>query len=228
MTGPVHDSPLRDELVAAIPNMRAFAISLCGNRDRADDLVQEALVKAWHHLDSYQEGTNLKAWLFTILRNAYFSELRKNKREVADSDGQLAARLSVSAEQHGHLDLADLNRALLQLPPTSARPSSWSVRKDFRTRRRQASPAAPSGRSRAASTAPGRSLSSSPPTGPLTPPRSLPRRRVRTAGRRARASPHPLNKKRNSWDAKAATDARSRQDRGAYADATLASGRSAL
>jgi RNA polymerase sigma-70 factor, ECF subfamily len=117
VTGPVHDSPLRDELVAAIPNMRAFAISLCGNRDRADDLVQEALVKAWHHLDSYQEGTNLKAWLFTILRNAYFSELRKTKREVADSDGQLAARLSVPPEQQGHLDLADLNRALLQLPP---------------------------------------------------------------------------------------------------------------
>ena len=87
MTVKAHESPLRDDLVAAIPNMRAFAISLCGNRDRADDLVQEALVKAWNHLDSFQVGTNLKAWLFTILRNAYFSELRKTKREVADSDG---------------------------------------------------------------------------------------------------------------------------------------------
>ena len=117
MTVKPQDSSLRDDLVAAIPNMRAFAISLCGNRDRADDLVQEALVKAWNHLSSFQEGTNLKAWLFTILRNAYFSELRKTKREVADSDGQLAARLSVPPEQQGHLDLIDLNRALAQLPP---------------------------------------------------------------------------------------------------------------
>lgn len=107
---------LNDDLIAAIPNMRAFAISLCGNRDHADDLVQEALVKAWNHLDSFEEGTNLKAWLFTILRNAYFSELRKTKREVADSEGQLAAKLSVPAEQQGHLDLVDLNRALSKLP----------------------------------------------------------------------------------------------------------------
>jgi len=116
LSGGAHDSSLHDDLVAAIPNMRAFAISLCGNRDRADDLVQEALVKAWNHLDSFQEGTNLKAWLFTILRNAYFSELRKTKREVADSDGQLASRLSVPAEQQGHLDLLDLSNALGKLP----------------------------------------------------------------------------------------------------------------
>ena len=111
------NNALRDDLVAAIPNMRAFAISLCGNRDRADDLVQEALVKAWNHLDSFEQGTNLKAWLFTILRNAYFSELRKTKREIADSEGQLAAKLSVPPEQQGHLDLLDLNRALSKLPP---------------------------------------------------------------------------------------------------------------
>jgi RNA polymerase sigma-70 factor (ECF subfamily) len=116
VTGKAHESSLRDDLVAAIPNMRAFAISLCGNRDRADDLVQEALVKAWHHLDSFEVGTNLKAWLFTILRNAYFSELRKTKREVADADGQIAARVAVPAEQHAHLDLNDLNKALGELP----------------------------------------------------------------------------------------------------------------
>jgi RNA polymerase sigma-70 factor (ECF subfamily) len=116
VTGKAHDSSLRDDLVAAIPNMRAFAISLCGNRDRADDLVQEALVKAWNHLDSFQVGTNLKAWLFTILRNAYFSELRKTKREVADSDGLMAARVAVPAEQYAHLDLKDLSNALAELP----------------------------------------------------------------------------------------------------------------
>ena len=116
MTVRAQDTSLRDDLVAAIPNMRAFAISLCGNRDRADDLVQEALVKAWNHLESFQQGTNLKAWLFTILRNAYFSELRKTKREVPDADGQFAARQAVAPEQHGHLDLIDLNNALAKLP----------------------------------------------------------------------------------------------------------------
>lgn len=116
MKAKAQDSGLRDDLVAAIPNMRAFAISLCGNRDRADDLVQEALVKAWNHLDSFEVGTNLKAWLFTILRNAYFSELRKTKREVADTDGLMTARVAVPAEQHAHLDLKDLYRALGQLP----------------------------------------------------------------------------------------------------------------
>lgn len=116
MTRKAQESSLRDDLVAAIPNMRAFAISLCGNRDRADDLVQEALVKAWNGLESFEVGTNLKAWLFTILRNAYFSELRKTKREVADTDGLLAARVAVPAEQHGHIDLEDLNRAMADLP----------------------------------------------------------------------------------------------------------------
>ncbi len=110
------DSVVRDELVASIPNMRAFAVSLCGNRDHADDLVQEALVKAWAHLDTFKRGTNLKAWLFTILRNSYFSELRKSKREVHDSNGQFAAHLSAPAAQLGHLELIDLNKALAQLP----------------------------------------------------------------------------------------------------------------
>ena len=65
---------LQAMLVAAVPNMRAFAISLCSDVDRADDLVQETLVKAWKNLDRFEEGTNLKAWLFTIVRNTYFSE----------------------------------------------------------------------------------------------------------------------------------------------------------
>lgn len=110
------DSAVRDELVASIPNMRAFAVSLCGNRDHADDLVQEALVKAWAHLDTFKPGTKLKAWLFTILRNSYFSELRKSKREVHDSNGDFAAHLSTPAAQLGHLELIDLNKALAQLP----------------------------------------------------------------------------------------------------------------
>ena len=65
----------------------------------ADDLVQEAIVKAWSNIDKFAVGTNLRAWLFTILRNTFFSERRKRKREVADSDGKFAATL---AEKPGH------------------------------------------------------------------------------------------------------------------------------
>ena len=104
------------DLLAVIPNLRAFAVSLCGNPDRADDLVQETLVKAWGNLDSFVEGTNLPAWLFTILRNLYYSEYRKRRREVADPDGAIAVKLATAPAQNGHMDLRDLHDALQQLP----------------------------------------------------------------------------------------------------------------
>ncbi|MCB1519263.1 MAG: sigma-70 family RNA polymerase sigma factor [Hyphomicrobiaceae bacterium] len=107
---------LKSELLRAIPNLRAFAVSICGNADRADDLVQEALVKAWDKIDTFQEGTNLKAWLFTILRNAYYSELRKYKRETADVDGEHAARLASNPEQPSHMDFQEMMAALELLP----------------------------------------------------------------------------------------------------------------
>lgn len=108
---------MQEQLGKLVPNLRAFARSLCGNPDQADDLVQEALVKAWKHRESFAQGSNLKAWLFTILRNAYFSERRKRKHEVEDTDGVFAARLSVHGEQTGHLDLMDFSKALDTLPP---------------------------------------------------------------------------------------------------------------
>jgi RNA polymerase sigma-70 factor (ECF subfamily) len=107
---------LRDELLGAVPGLRAFALSLTGNVDIADDLVQETLVKAWTNFDSFQQGTNLRAWLFTILRNHFYSEMRKKKREVEDADGSLSAGLSVHPEQHGHMDMEDFKRALSVLP----------------------------------------------------------------------------------------------------------------
>ena len=107
------DSGVRRALVEAVPNLRAFGISLCGDVDRADDLVQETLVKAWNNLGSFQEGTNLKAWLFTILRNT-FSECRKLRRGEGPRRGY-SARLSVHPEQLGHMDFADFKRALSQL-----------------------------------------------------------------------------------------------------------------
>jgi len=107
---------LKQALLGFIPNLRAFAVSLCGDIERADDLVQETLLKAWNHLDSFEEGTNLRAWLFTILRNTYFSECRRRRREVEDRDGTKAADLSVHPEQPGHLDMQDFRRALDGLP----------------------------------------------------------------------------------------------------------------
>jgi RNA polymerase sigma-70 factor, ECF subfamily len=113
---PVTPSPgMKAELLAAIPSLRAFAMSLSGNIDRADDLVQETLVKAWSNLGSFTEGTNMAAWLFTILRNLFYSEYRKRRREVADPEGQIAGRLASSPNQNAHMDFLDFSVALQQL-----------------------------------------------------------------------------------------------------------------
>ena len=98
---------MREGLVAAIPNLRAFAISLSGDHHRANDLVQETLLKAWSNRDSFEAGTNLKAWLFTILRNTYYSSLRRHRREVADPDGIHAQSLFVKPDHHGRLVYGD-------------------------------------------------------------------------------------------------------------------------
>lgn len=109
-------SEFQKELAALVPNLRAFARSLCGVPDQADDLVQETLVKAWKSQASFAEGSNLKAWLFTILRNAFLSERRKRKWEVQDSDGEHAMQVGVSGGQLGHMDMLDFNKAFEQLP----------------------------------------------------------------------------------------------------------------
>lgn len=106
----------RQQLLASIPKLRAFALSLASHADYADDLVQETLMKAWNHQQSFQQGTNIKAWLFTILRNEYFSQLRKRKREVEDADGDYAAGVMTPGGQESQLDMADLRIALQQLP----------------------------------------------------------------------------------------------------------------
>lgn len=110
-------SRFKKELLTLLPNLRAFAISLCSNSDQADDLVQETLVKAWDHMGSFQAGTNLRAWLFTILRNTYFSQYRKRRREIDDRDGTRMSELSVLPAQQSHVDLQDFRQALDTLPP---------------------------------------------------------------------------------------------------------------
>ena len=106
---------LRDSLLQSIPSMRAFAVSLTGNVDQADDLVQEAMVRGLTYIQQFQPGTNIQAWLFTILRNQFHTLHRKRKREVEDPDGAIAARLSVLPEQDGYLDVQDLRAALTHL-----------------------------------------------------------------------------------------------------------------
>ena len=104
-------------LLAALPSLRAFAMSLTGRHDQADDLVQETVMKAWAKQDAFTLGTNMNAWLFTILRNLFHSEYRKRKREVEDADGSYAARLATAPEQNARLDFGDLRLALAKLSP---------------------------------------------------------------------------------------------------------------
>lgn len=110
------DPSLRDDILAAVPSLRAFAISLTNNADRADDLVQDTLVRAVANIHRFEVGTNLNAWLFTILRNLFHSEYRKRRREVEDADGSYAARLSAPPEQSVRLDFEDFKKALVHIP----------------------------------------------------------------------------------------------------------------
>jgi RNA polymerase sigma-70 factor (ECF subfamily) len=105
----------KDDLLAAIPNLRAFAISLCGRNARADDLVQETLVKAWANIHSFEPGSNMIAWLYTILRNEFYSEYRKRRHEVGDEEGRHAARLATRPTQEGHMQFQDFRAALDRL-----------------------------------------------------------------------------------------------------------------
>jgi RNA polymerase sigma-70 factor (ECF subfamily) len=114
MTAP--KSP-REEMLAAVPSLRAFGISLCGDVDQADDLVQETLHRALANIDSFQPGTNMSAWLFTILRNLFRSEYRKRRREVEDTDGSYAESLKSYPEQQGRVEFKEFRQALAKLPP---------------------------------------------------------------------------------------------------------------
>jgi len=106
----------REELVTHLGPMRAFAMSLTRNSALADDMVQDALVKAWSNIEKFETGTNMRAWLFTILRNTYYSHHRKARREVSDSDGELSATLTSKPDHDGRLQMRDFNTAFATLP----------------------------------------------------------------------------------------------------------------
>ncbi|MFM5929278.1 MAG: sigma-70 family RNA polymerase sigma factor [Novosphingobium sp.] len=112
------DSEFHSALTRIAPHLRGFARSLCGCPDRADDLAQEAMLKAWSARGSYRAGTNFKAWMFTILRNQFYSETRR-ARFTGEYDEEMAERtLRTKGGQEECLELADVVRALSEMPET--------------------------------------------------------------------------------------------------------------
>lgn len=110
------DADWRDQVIALIPALRAFAWSISRNGSDADDLVQDTLIKAWSHRDKFETGTNLRAWLFTILRNTYYTAVVRRRREVRDEDDQHARSLTAAPTQEWGLAIHALQAALEQLP----------------------------------------------------------------------------------------------------------------
>jgi RNA polymerase sigma-70 factor (ECF subfamily) len=106
----------RDEVVGLIPALRAFAWSLSHNGSDADDLVQDTLIKAWSNREKFEPGTNLRAWLFTILRNTYYTAVLRRRREVRDETGEYAGTLKTPATQDWSVAVRALQAALQKLP----------------------------------------------------------------------------------------------------------------
>jgi RNA polymerase sigma-70 factor (ECF subfamily) len=110
------DKDFKDELAQVIPHLRAFGRSLSGNRDVADDLVQETLLKAWAARHRFQAGTNMRAWTFIILRNLFLSQMRRARFKGEWDDFTASKLLAAPAGQDRQIELADLERGLMELP----------------------------------------------------------------------------------------------------------------
>ena len=113
---PLPDNEFKDQLGAVIPHLRAFGRSLSGSRDLADDLVQETLLKAWAARKRFQAGTNMRAWTFIILRNLFLSQMRRARFKGEWDDVTAAKILAAPASQDRHIELGDMQRALMHLP----------------------------------------------------------------------------------------------------------------
>jgi len=110
------DKLFRDQMVALIPSLRSFARGLCGWRDMADDLAQDAMMRGWAARASFTPGTNFRAWMFMILRNQFYTTIRKNKR-MTSWDPEVAERVLVEApSQQDAIHVADVAKALQKLP----------------------------------------------------------------------------------------------------------------
>jgi len=113
---PLSDAEFKEQLALVIPHLRAFGRSLSGNRDTADDLVQETLLKAWAARLRFQAGTNMRAWTFIILRNLFLSQMRRSRFKGEWDDLVAEKTLAAPASQDRHVDLSDMHRALQILP----------------------------------------------------------------------------------------------------------------
>ena len=113
---PLPDDEFKVQLAQVIPHLRAFGRSLSGNRDLADDLVQETLLKAWAARQRFQAGTNMRAWTFIILRNLFLSQMRRARFKGEWDEITANKLLAAPASQDRHVELGDMQRALLHLP----------------------------------------------------------------------------------------------------------------
>jgi RNA polymerase sigma-70 factor, ECF subfamily len=110
------DRVFHENLVAIIPQLRSFARGLCGNRDLADDLAQDAMTRAWSARLSFEPSTNFRAWMFRILRNQFYTTIKKNARLVLSEPEFIERALTVEAAQHDRINVADVAAALQKLP----------------------------------------------------------------------------------------------------------------
>ncbi len=115
-TIPLSDADFKEELGAVIPHLRAFGRSISGSRDLADDLVQETLLKAWAARLRFQAGTNMRAWTFIILRNLFLSQMRRARFKGEWDELTASKILAAPASQDKHIELGDMQRALMHLP----------------------------------------------------------------------------------------------------------------
>lgn len=113
---PQQEIQFKRDLVGLIPHLRAFARTLCGDAAAADDLAQDAMLKAWDARSSFQMGTNMKAWTFMILRNQFYSEKRRSWRQ-SQLDQDAAERTLVAADDpEAPVALDEMRMALGMLP----------------------------------------------------------------------------------------------------------------
>lgn len=110
------DEEFKTLLAGVIPHLRAYGRSLSGNPDLADDLTQDTMVKAWASRDRFERGTSIKAWTFVILRNTFLSQMRRNKFRGEYDEVTVERTLSTPASQEDSGEMADLQRALMELP----------------------------------------------------------------------------------------------------------------
>lgn len=110
------EEDFRDEIVSLIPSLRAFARGLCRDRELADDLVQDAMMRAWASRHTYKPGTNCRAWMFTILRNRFYSIARKKGIKTVFEPEAAERILTQEPTQEDTIHLNDVNEAMAKLP----------------------------------------------------------------------------------------------------------------